>query len=367
MAEWRALIILILPKARLKLSERDPFGANRRDDEDEDEDEDDEGRRLSASHHRAAALNSRPLLAYYLHTLSPFIVEFRNGIGLRWYGLAYVLAFLLGYQLYLWLARRRYTDLQPEKVADFITWAAIFGVMLGGRLGYILFYDLKGMIEQPSQMLRVWEGGMSSHGGILGLVLFTFYWSRRHRVSWTSLGDCLVVVAPIGLCLVRLANFINGELYGRVASVAWAVQFPTELLDRPALAEQAGARDFRTSQEIFTQVRADPAFAARLREILPARHPSQIYEALLEGVVLFAVLWWMRTRLRLPRGVLTGAFFILYALLRIVGEFFREPDPAWSVGLFSAGQFLSLFMVLIGAGFIAWGLRTQQYERKFAG
>jgi phosphatidylglycerol:prolipoprotein diacylglycerol transferase len=306
------------------------------------------------------------LLAYYLHNLSPFIVELRNGIGLRWYGLAYVLAFLLGYWLYLWLARRRYTDLPPEKVADFITYAAIFGVMLGGRLGYILFYDLDDMLEDPSRMLRVWEGGMSSHGGILGLVLFTFYWSRRHRVSWTSLGDCLVVVAPIGLCLVRLANFINGELYGRVAKVAWAVQFPTEILERPALGEQAGAPRAESPHEIIEQVRADPELAERLRAVLPPRHPSQIYEALLEGVLLFLILWWMRTRLRLPRGVLTGAFFILYALLRIVCEFFREPDPAWSVGLLSAGQFLSLFLVIIGAAFVVWGLRTQQYERRFA-
>lgn len=307
------------------------------------------------------------MLASYLHQLSPFIVEFRNGIGLRWYGLAYVLAFLLGYWLYLWLARRRYTDLPPEQVADFITWAAIFGVMLGGRLGFILFYDLDGMLEQPSKMLRVWEGGMSSHGGILGLVLFTLYWSRRHRVSWTSLGDCLVVVAPIGLFLVRVANFINGELYGRVAQVAWAVQFPTELLERPELAARLGEGKANSMHEIVERARTEPELAERLREILPLRHPSQIYEALLEGVVLFAILWWMRTRLRLPRGVLTGAFFILYAVLRIAGEFFREPDPAWSVGLFSAGQFLSLFMVVIGAGFILWGLRAQQYERKFAG
>ena len=306
----------------------------------------------------------QPLLAYYLHHFSPFIVEFRNGIGLRWYGLAYVLAFLLGYRLYLWLAQQRYTDLPPEKVADFITWAAIFGVMLGGRLGYILFYDLQPMLANPWQMLHVWEGGMSSHGGILGLILFTLYWSRRHRVSWTSLGDCLVVVAPIGICLVRLANFINGELYGRIAQVAWAVQFPTELLDRPELAEAAGAEGYTTAHDLIAQARTDPAIAARLREVLPPRHPSQLYEALLEGVVLFAALWWLRTRVRAPRGVLTGAFFLLYALLRIAGECFREPDPAWHAGPFSAGQFLSLFMVLIGAAFLAWGLRTRQYERK---
>ncbi len=303
------------------------------------------------------------ILAYFLHTFSPFIVEFRNGIGLRWYGLAYVAAFLLGYWLYHWLAQRGYTDLPAEKVGDFITWAAVFGVMLGGRLGYILFYDFREMMSHPAQMLKVWEGGMSSHGGILGLVLFTLYWSRRHRVSWTSLGDCLVVVAPIGLFLVRIANFINGELYGRVATVPWAVQFPSEMLEHPELAAQAGADGLTTASDLIAMARIDPDVAARLRLILPPRHPSQLYEALLEGVVLFTALWLLRTRARVPRGVLTGAFFILYAALRIVGELFREPDPKWHVGAISAGQFLSLFMFAIGGIFIAWGWRTRQYER----
>ena len=305
------------------------------------------------------------MLAYYLHSFSPFLIEFRNGIGLRWYGLAYVAAFLLGYWLYRWLAERGYTDLPAEKVGDFITWAAVFGVMLGGRLGYILFYDFREMIEHPAQMLQVWKGGMSSHGGILGLVLFTFYWSRRYAVSWTSIGDSLVVVAPIGLFLVRIANFINGELYGRAAGVAWAVQFPNELLDRPDLAARAGADGFVTAADLATQARTDPAVAEHLRTILTPRHPSQIYEALLEGVVLFTALWLLRTRARVPRGVLTGAFFILYALLRIVGEMFREPDPSWHVGPISAGQFLSLFMFAIGAAFIVWGMRAREYERVF--
>jgi phosphatidylglycerol:prolipoprotein diacylglycerol transferase len=298
-----------------------------------------------------------PIPHYYLHDLSPFIFEFRNGIGLRWYGLAYVLSFLIGAWLYRWLARRRYTDLPEAQVNDFITWAAVFGVMIGGRLGWAIFYGWREILEHPLNLFRVWEGGMASHGGILGLVLFTLYWSKTRRVSWTSIGDSLVVVAPIGLFLVRLANFINGELYGRPAgepggkaSVPWAMLFPKELgADEPRL----------------DLVRHDPATRAHLREILTPRHPSQLYEALLEGVVLFTVLWLLRTRCRVPRGVLTGAFFILYALLRITGEFFREPDRAWSVGWISAGQFLSLFLLFIGAAFIVWGLRKKEYERAF--
>jgi phosphatidylglycerol:prolipoprotein diacylglycerol transferase len=230
--------------------------------------------------------------------------------------------------------------MKPELVSDFITWAALFGVMLGGRLGWVIFYGWRQVLEEPLSALKVWEGGMSSHGGILGLVLFTLYFSRRHGLSWTSIGDSLVVVAPIGIFLVRCANFINGELWGRPSKVAWAVQFPGELHGR-----ESGMTD------------------EMLRAILPPRHPSQIYEALLEGVVLFLILWALRTRCRVPRGVLTGVFFIAYALLRIIGEMFREPDPAWSVGPFSAGQFLSLFFIIIGAVFVTWGFKTREYEK----
>ncbi len=303
------------------------------------------------------------VLGYFLHQFSPFIIEFREGIGLRWYGLAYVTAFLLGYLLYKRLADRGYTDLPPAQVSDFITWAAVFGVMIGGRLGWVLFYGWRQVVEQPLTALRVWEGGMSSHGGIIGLVLFTFYWSRRHHVSWTSIGDSLCVVAPIGLFLVRLANFINGELYGRPATVPWAMLFPGELHDDPHLQDRLGVVGSEQVNAFVKAAHEQPELANRLREVLTPRHPSQLYEAALEGVILFLALWLLRTRCRVPRGVITGSFFILYAVLRIVGELFREPDRAWSVGPISAGQFLSIFMVAIGAGFIAWGLRTQQYER----
>lgn len=305
--------------------------------------------------------------AYFLHDFSPFIFEIREGWGLRWYGLAYVLSFLLGGWLYKWLARRGYTDLPEEQVGDFITWCAVFGVMLGGRLGWVLFYwipteGLADVLRHPLTVFKVWEGGMASHGGILGLVLFTLFWSRRKKVSWTSIGDSLVVVAPIGLFLVRMANFINGELFGRpagehggVASVPWAMLFPKEL------------EGTDTPLPPLAAIQHDEATRTWLRTVLTPRHPSQLYEALLEGVVLFTLLWLLRTRCRVPRGVLTGAFFILYAVLRIVGEFFREPDRAWAVGWISAGQFLSIFMVFIGAAFLVWGWRTKEYERVFRG
>jgi phosphatidylglycerol:prolipoprotein diacylglycerol transferase len=285
-------------------------------------------------------------LAYFLHDLSPFI--FRVGSwGLRWYGTAYVLSFALGYLLYRWLARRGYTDMPEANVADFITNAAVFGVMIGGRLGWVLFYGLNQHHDSPWWPLQVWEGGMSSHGGILGLVLFTAWYARRYKLSWTGIGDSLCVVACIGLFLVRCANFVNGELWGHEAKVPWAVQFPQELEERmPAL----------------EMIQNDEATRSALRDVLPPRHPSQIYEALLEGALLFAVLWFLRTRVRVPRAVITGAFFILYAAARILGETFRVPDPAWSWFGLSAGQALSLWMFVLGAGFIVWGFRARQYE-----
>ncbi len=297
------------------------------------------------------------MLAYWVHDLSPFIWEIRSGVGLRWYGFAYVLAFACGYWLYRRLAVRGYTDLPPEKVGDFIMWAAVFGVLLGGRVGWILFYAIKQdhSLDPWYWPLEVWKGGMASHGGILGLVLFTYYWSKRYGVSWTSIGDGLCVVAPVGLFIVRCANFINGELYGKpagdpggVASVPWAVIFPSEL---------------ENQMPPLSAIHNDPSVRQFLQETLPPRHPSQLYEALFEGLVLFAALWLLRTRARVPRGVITGAFFILYALLRIIGETFRVPDPAWSVWILSPGQFLSLFMFLIGAAFIAAAYRAPQYEQ----
>ena len=306
------------------------------------------------------------VLAFFLHSFGPFV--FRIGeVGPRWYGLSYVASALVAYWLYRRLAVRGYTDVAPEKVADFITWAGLFGVLLGGRIGWIIFYGIKEPHENPWWMFEVWKGGMSSHGGILGLVLVTYVLSRRWKVSWTSIGDTLCVVATTGLFLVRCANFINGELIGKPATVAWAVQFPRELLDTPVGRDEIAPKVMdalgRSAGEIVETIPRDAETNRVLTEFLTPRHPSQLYEALLEGALMFAVLWFMRTRCRVPRGVLTGSFFILYATTRIVSEVFREPDPAWAVGSFSAGQFLSLFMYGIGTAFIVWGLRTRHYER----
>ena len=297
------------------------------------------------------------MFAYYLHDLDPLIFRIYDNVGPRWYGLAYVLAFISGYLLFLWLAKRGFADLSSERVGDFITGCALFGVIIGGRLGYVFFYKPE-MLREPLSILRVWEGGMSSHGGMIGLLLFTFYYAHRHKISWMNLGDNLVVTAPIGLFFGRCANFINGELYGRITNVPWAMQFPKELLDHPAEADRAIAActhidpSLTTPDAILGAVHGEPQVATALRSILTPRHPSQLYEAVFEGIVLFAVLWFVRTRTRQPNGVLTGLFFILYALFRIVIEYFREPD-ATLIGSFTRGQFFSFFLIAIGVGFVA--------------
>jgi phosphatidylglycerol:prolipoprotein diacylglycerol transferase len=178
------------------------------------------------------------------------------------------------------------------------------------------------------------------------------------------------VAAPIGLFLGRMANFINGELYGRITSVSWAVQFPKELLDsgngdeaaRALAAAQQVDPSIRSIDAIIDGVRTNPRLADALRPILSPRHPSQIYEALLEGVVLFSILWFVRTRFRTPNGFITGLFLVCYSILRIIVENFREPD-APLVGIFTRGQFFSLFTVAIGVVFLIWSRRYPSYPR----
>ena len=310
------------------------------------------------------------MLAYYLHNLDPFIFRISGNIGPRWYGLAYVLAFVFAFLLLRVLSKRGYLDLPQSVLGDFVTWVALFGVMVGGRLGYVLFYRPE-MLRDPLSILRVWEGGMSSHGGIIGVVAFTLIYSRRHKLPWTNPGDNLCVVAPIGLFLGRCANFINGELYGRVAHVSWAMQFPKELLDasnaaeadRALAASQQIDPSLNSVESIIEAVRTNPKVVDALRPIITPRHPSQLYEAALEGIALFVILWFVRTRFRTPNGFITGLFLIVYSVFRIIVENFREPD-APLVGMFTRGQFFSFFTVAIGIGFIVVAKKYPSYPRK---
>ena len=303
------------------------------------------------------------MIAYYVHHCDPFIVQFWHGFGLRWYGTAYALGFVLGYMLFAWMARRGYSELSVDRAGDFITGVCLWGVLVGGRLGYALFYDFSNVLHEPWRLLRVWEGGMASHGGILAIILFTAWYAKRHKLSWGGLGDNVVVVAPIGIFFGRCANFINGELYGRISHVPWAVQFPREILELPDLGDKAvlackaSVNPLLDSPEAVVEASQHSAPVRELlSHILNPRHPSQIYEAAMEGLALFTALWILRTRFRLPEWVVTGAFFILYAAFRIFGEQFRQPDVGipFTLGL-TRGQFLSVFMLAIGTAFIVVG------------
>ncbi len=258
---------------------------------------------------------------YYCHDLSPFAWEFAEGVGFRWYGLAYVAGFIAGYFMMRRWQREGWLPLLLERVSDFLTWA-IVGILAGGRLGYALFYDLQHTLRDPLSLFRVWEGGMASHGGILGLIAAAWLFGRREGVTPWRLADALSLAATPGIFLGRIANFINGELWGRPTTVPWAVVFP-----------------------------ASPT------PFVP-RHPSQIYEALLEGLFLGLVLLAVKKRTVLP-GAVFCALLVAYPLVRILGEFFREPDAHIGYLWFgwTEGQWLSAGMII--AGIVTWILRAQ--------
>lgn len=317
----------------------------------------------------------------YVHDLDPVIVHVGNSFALRWYGLAYVLGFLLGYLFLKWLSRKKLWALPEEKVGDFVTFAALFGVLLGGRLGYILFYYTRihgwgALLDDPLVIFKTWEGGMASHGGLIGLILFSLFYARKQKISWLSLMDGLALAAPIGIFFGRIANFINGELYGRVAQgLTWAVQFPIELYENPKLAYETYAKlaeqgssiapaspllkNADIAQLIATN-RTHPEVTSALADTLPSRHPSQIYEALAEGLVLFLILFGLR--LFFPRagyGFIAGMFCLLYAAGRIFVECYREPDSPL-MGSLTMGQFLSIFMAVIGILLVSYALKHRR-------
>lgn len=244
---------------------------------------------------------------------------------IRWYALAYMAGFLLGWQYCLRLAGRYGESVRPNKVDvdDFLPWA-VLGVILGGRLGYVLFYQSGVYLEQPLEIFKIWHGGMSFHGGMCGVIAAIVAYSLVRKISMLRFGDLLACVAPIGLFFGRLANFVNGELYGRVADVPWAVEFP-----------RGGG--------------------------LP-RHPSQLYEALLEGLVLFIVLFVLARmeRVRNRDGLLAGVFLLGYGVFRSFAELFREPDEylGFFLGAITMGQVLSLPMILAGLGLVAYALKS---------
>ncbi|QQL44001.1 prolipoprotein diacylglyceryl transferase [Sulfuriroseicoccus oceanibius] len=314
-------------------------------------------------------------LAHYIHNLQPEIFKITDTFGPKWYGLAYVAGFFCAYLLMVWMAKRKIGPLEQSQVGDFIFGAALFGVMLGGRIGYVLFYRPDILTEDPLGIFKVWDGGMASHGGVIGLMIFTFVYSRMKNISWTALGDNLVVVAPIGILFGRIANFINGELYGHPTTVSWAVKFPAEFINGElgpvatrgifdvanSMAPQIFTPDRRIDIPAFLdQMHTNDAFRQAVGEFLTPRHPSQLYEGALEGLVLFGILFAVRVIWRnAPNGLLTSLFFICYAIFRIIVEHFRVPDAELIMGL-TRGQFYSVPMLLVGLGFLVFSFTQRK-------
>lgn len=307
------------------------------------------------------------MLATYVHNLSPDLVRFTDRIAIHWYGLAYVLGFYLCYLVMRSLAQRGLSEIKPDAVADFITMTALFGVVLGGRMGYVLLYNFDAFVHNPLILLQIYDGGMASHGGMVGVLLFVIWYARRHKLSWLGLGDTLVCGASLGLMLGRIANFINGELFGRVTAHPWAIKFPTEIhhqdFHQRYLSDHGQAfpmidPSLQHSPEILAAYSQHFGSEEAFTRLLYPRHPSQLYEALGEGLFLFIVIYALRVKFpRLPHGILSGLFWILYAVVRIALENVREPDSGaeFILGL-TKGQFFSTFMIAAGAAFIALGL-----------
>ncbi|MCA1941228.1 MAG: prolipoprotein diacylglyceryl transferase [Caenispirillum bisanense] len=259
--------------------------------------------------------------------IDPIAIEL-GPLAIRWYALAYLTGLLGGWWYLRFLARRTPGGPNDVQVDDFLVWATL-GVVLGGRLGYVLFYKPSYYLANPLDILKVWQGGMAFHGGVLGVIVAIYLFSRLRKLSFLRMGDLVCAVVPIGLFFGRIANFINGELWGRPApDVPWAFVFPHGG-DVP-------------------------------------RHPSQLYEAVLEGLVLFVVLHllWRVTALRERQGFIAGAFLAGYGISRFIVEFFREPDDflgTVAAGM-TMGQLLSLPMILVGAALMIASGRFRSTE-----
>lgn len=300
--------------------------------------------------------------------IDPVALDLPGPLDVRWYGLGYLLGFGAGYLVLRALARRGFLRLEASAVGDLI-FALILGVIIGGRIGYVLFYEFGGFAADPLSILKVWQGGLSFHGGLVGAVAAGAWFARRHHVSWLNVGDGLALGVCPGICAVRVANFINGELYGRVASesVPWAMRFPTDPVALAAIRAEGGLRQ----RELAIDRMYESGTWEQIAPQVPLRHPSQLYEALGEGVLTGLVLWlvhaWNRRRgVRWGDGAYGGLFLLCYGAVRTVVELFRQPDAQFRnagdplgtvLGPLTMGQVLSLVMVLAGITLLVRGIR----------
>jgi phosphatidylglycerol:prolipoprotein diacylglycerol transferase len=255
--------------------------------------------------------------------IDPIIFEL-GPVRVGWYGLMYVLGFLASYLLVRYQIKRKEIDLSKSEVEN-LYFYLILGLMIGARLGYVLFYDLKAYLADPFEIIAIWHGGMSFHGGLIGVLLVGILFCWKNGKSFWKISDLVIVTAPIGLGLGRIGNFINGELYGRVTQVPWGMIF----------------------------AKGGP---------LP-RHPSQLYESALEGGVLFLILWFVKDK-KLPTGGLLAIFLLFYGVFRFLVEFVREPDAhlGFILGPFTMGQVLTSFMII--GGIVLFAYRWQREKAK---
>jgi len=266
----------------------------------------------------------------YLHQIDPIALS-AGPLKIHWYGLMYLLAFVSAW----WLGRRRIragrlpaTDMNG--FSDLLFYGML-GVVLGGRIGYILFYSFGAFLDNPLMILRVWEGGMSFHGGLLGVMVAALWWTRKQELHFFDTMDFVAPLIPLGLGFGRIGNFIGAELWGKYTQAGWGVIFPTD----PAFKNW-------TSEQLQSQ------YAAGALDQF-ARHPSQLYQAFLEGVLMFSILWWFSSKPR-PRYAVSGMFALLYGVFRFLVEFVRVPDEgkyvAWE--WLTKGQILSIPLILFG-------------------
>ncbi len=263
----------------------------------------------------------------YTHNIDPVALSIPlwgdNAFSVHWYGLTYLIAFAFGWLAISWRQKRRPAPWSMEAWGDLFTWVAIC-MILGGRIGYQFFYDLDRFIENPAVFFAIWQGGMSFHGGFLGVIAAFFIFAKKHQVSFWDVADRCALLAGFGTASVRVGNFINGELFGRVTDVPWAVVFP------------AGGSW--------------------------GRHPSQLYEAFLEGIVILVVVWWFAQKAR-PKAAVAALFCILYGTFRFLIEFVRQPDShigfiAWD--WLTKGQLLTLPIFIFGVGLMWFAYKRHE-------
>ncbi|MFH1700594.1 MAG: prolipoprotein diacylglyceryl transferase [Candidatus Zixiibacteriota bacterium] len=263
-----------------------------------------------------------PIVGYYVHDIDPVLIHIWGEFGIRYYGIAYALGFLIAIYLFRKYREKGLISISAEQQSSLL-FALVLGVLIGGRIGHVLFYDLHDSISNPLSIFAVWRGGMASHGGFIGVIIASWIMTRKFGMPFFKLGDLLASMAAPGLMLGRIANFINGELWGTPSNVSWAVIFP------------------------YSAPMGTPT------DLIQPRHPSQLYEAAMEGLFLFIYTQWRiwKTDVLKSPGRISGEFLILYAIVRIIGEQFREYDSPPIMGV-SRGIFYSLFMIILGATFI---------------